>query len=466
MNHDSFLSAPSGVSLLFEGQVLPLRNAAIECTHCRHALRLSEVPISIAQRAPAQLDCPLPPVSPAPLSAPVLYTSALRSPVLVSAPSSEPASPAIDCKSPPSTDTETADEDFKTEEHETIETIEIAESTDNPDEKKWRWSPELKEHFVKAFEILQSRGIHATPKKIMGLMRQNGAPIEQLTMRRVQSHHQKYIKRLKTAKSGKKAKQAQAKKLADAVKLTDLSEGAFSDHFDAEVLRLTGGVEPGVASGRDDSPMFFTSIAGSPTPSLRSTPTTPIASPVMTSSYNYRSSPNAAPLNFSRGQGTVLSGSFVVPSAQKPVGSPSAKFTPNTDMFGSLSSFAPGSPLWQQYMMSGTVLTNPAEKHLALANQANQSLPLSLSPASAFSKMSIQQQYTIKEEHVYLVPSPRTTVLDEPFYQHPFQETSLPCSSIDDMAFSSMPALADESFDAGFDMLGYLNDGEVLALTQ
>eukprot|EP01116_Phalansterium_solitarium_P018528 TRINITY_DN4931_c0_g1_i1.p1 TRINITY_DN4931_c0_g1~~TRINITY_DN4931_c0_g1_i1.p1 ORF type:complete len:389 (+),score=76.20 TRINITY_DN4931_c0_g1_i1:38-1168(+) len=60
------------------------------------------------------------------------------------------------------------------------------------------WSIELHRHFVVAWTSIARSGIQPSPKKIMTTMAANGAPMSDLTIRQVQSHHQKY--KLKMAK--------------------------------------------------------------------------------------------------------------------------------------------------------------------------------------------------------------------------------------------------------------------------
>eukprot|EP01116_Phalansterium_solitarium_P003481 TRINITY_DN14310_c0_g1_i1.p1 TRINITY_DN14310_c0_g1~~TRINITY_DN14310_c0_g1_i1.p1 ORF type:complete len:802 (-),score=240.24 TRINITY_DN14310_c0_g1_i1:913-3318(-) len=60
------------------------------------------------------------------------------------------------------------------------------------------WSPELHRHFVIAWNTILEAGHTPSPKKLMIVMRDNGAPMSDLTIRQVQSHHQKF--KLKLAK--------------------------------------------------------------------------------------------------------------------------------------------------------------------------------------------------------------------------------------------------------------------------
>eukprot|EP01116_Phalansterium_solitarium_P021378 TRINITY_DN6621_c0_g1_i3.p1 TRINITY_DN6621_c0_g1~~TRINITY_DN6621_c0_g1_i3.p1 ORF type:complete len:470 (-),score=133.99 TRINITY_DN6621_c0_g1_i3:743-2152(-) len=62
------------------------------------------------------------------------------------------------------------------------------------------WSPELHRHFVIAWQTIAESGNQPSPKKIMVVMAQNGAPMEDLTIRQVQSHHQKYKLKMQKAK--------------------------------------------------------------------------------------------------------------------------------------------------------------------------------------------------------------------------------------------------------------------------
>lgn len=54
------------------------------------------------------------------------------------------------------------------------------------------WSTDLHRHFVSAWNTITQSGGSPSPKKLMVVMAQNGAPMADLTIRQVQSHHQKY----------------------------------------------------------------------------------------------------------------------------------------------------------------------------------------------------------------------------------------------------------------------------------
>jgi len=223
-----------------------------------------------------------------------------------------------------------------------------APKSEEMEASKWRWSQELKEHFVKAFEILQNRGIHATPKKIMGLMRQNGAPIEQLTMRRVQSHHQKYLKRLKTAKlGGKKLRQ-----FPKPIKPEASDSGHMSDRFDLEVSHITASIDNSSChTSPRGSPMIF--VAQSPPSNIRGSPT---SSPPLTFAHGVHKQA-ALPINVLRPQSAPPSFAAHLPATFSPVNpamlpSRPVKFNPET--FSSLAQQNPTAML--PYMMSETVV--------------------------------------------------------------------------------------------------------------
>eukprot|EP01116_Phalansterium_solitarium_P005970 TRINITY_DN1828_c0_g1_i2.p1 TRINITY_DN1828_c0_g1~~TRINITY_DN1828_c0_g1_i2.p1 ORF type:complete len:554 (+),score=118.34 TRINITY_DN1828_c0_g1_i2:148-1809(+) len=83
------------------------------------------------------------------------------------------------------------------------------------------WSPELHQYFTLAWGKLCDAGIRPSPRKIMNIMRDNGAPMEDLTIRQVQSHHQKF--KLKLAKQLESIQQAQhLPSLPPSVALTQL----------------------------------------------------------------------------------------------------------------------------------------------------------------------------------------------------------------------------------------------------
>mmetsp|Transcript_27318 Transcript_27318/g.38504 ORF Transcript_27318/g.38504 Transcript_27318/m.38504 type:complete len:274 (+) Transcript_27318:174-995(+) len=75
--------------------------------------------------------------------------------------------------------------------------------------KRFEWTTELHDHFVKACELL---GDSATPKKIMVMMEKSGAVSEGLTRLKVASHFQKYQQ-----KTGRKPKSQSKKQKSEPV---------------------------------------------------------------------------------------------------------------------------------------------------------------------------------------------------------------------------------------------------------
>eukprot|EP01116_Phalansterium_solitarium_P013752 TRINITY_DN31156_c0_g1_i1.p1 TRINITY_DN31156_c0_g1~~TRINITY_DN31156_c0_g1_i1.p1 ORF type:complete len:782 (+),score=155.88 TRINITY_DN31156_c0_g1_i1:190-2535(+) len=66
----------------------------------------------------------------------------------------------------------------------------------------WRWPADLHNFFIRAYHQLESTGQNPSPRRIMDIMEQIGAPMKGLTLRQVQSHHQKYQKRLQAVRDG------------------------------------------------------------------------------------------------------------------------------------------------------------------------------------------------------------------------------------------------------------------------
>jgi len=69
------------------------------------------------------------------------------------------------------------------------------------EERKWHWSQEQKGQFSEAFKVLQEEGLPAPqPKQVMKKMIETGMNMTGLTLRRIQSYHQKYTDRQKRSR--------------------------------------------------------------------------------------------------------------------------------------------------------------------------------------------------------------------------------------------------------------------------
>jgi len=390
----------------------PFRNAAIECTHCHQLVRLGDVPIRMLPT----------PVTEVPVSSPVKLSGEFS-------PRSPDSDSATDTEEPASSPTK-------------------AEETEA---SKWRWSQELKDHFVRAFDTLQNRGIHATPKKIMGLMRQNGAPIEQLTMRRVQSHHQKYLKRLRTNKlGGKKTRQA-PKPLV--VKSEASDSVVLSDRFDLEVSRLTANIESAGSchTSPRGSPMIFS--VQTPPSNIRVSQ----ASPPM--SYGHVMHKASMPINVVRPQSTPpplaahMSSVNQTHFASRPV-----KFNP--ELFSSLAQQNPSAVL--PYMMSGTVVKPAVEKpvphQFTVSSSSAFSIKLAPGPSTAAAHLD--------ELSARASADPESSIfgglVDHSFAIENSILDTLPTADLDlthiDDLFPEASDSPMSSDDDSFDFLGFIND--------
>jgi len=68
-------------------------------------------------------------------------------------------------------------------------------------QQKWHWSQDQKHQFSEAFTVLQGEGLQAPqPKQVMRKMIDLNMNMNGLTLRRVQSYHQKYTDRDKRTK--------------------------------------------------------------------------------------------------------------------------------------------------------------------------------------------------------------------------------------------------------------------------